>query len=95
MKKFEKYIKERKSDIIIQKILKKVMSAYNKRRDAIYRGKSSKATVNLNRLSKEVGLPINIIDMAVGMGTMAALSGEKEAEKAIKQQIDYGMKNEI
>lgn len=79
-------------------ITEKVWENHQKSTKAIYSGKRSKATVNMKKISDSTGLPLNLVDMAVGYGTLASLSGKDEVRKAVGDTIENHFKkgeNEI
>jgi hypothetical protein len=52
----------------------------------------------MKKISDSTGLPLNLVDMAVGYGTMASLSGKDEVRKAVGDTIENHFKkgeNEI
>ena len=75
------------ADNVIDSITDQVYANHTKRRDAIYKGKSSKATVNIEKIANQTGIPVSVIDRAVGMGTMASLGSKEDARAAIAQVI--------
>lgn len=69
-------------------ITEKVWENHQKRAKAIYSGKRSKATVNMQKLSDASGLPLNLVDLAVGYGFLSAISGRDEVRKAVGDIIE-------
>ncbi|MCK4545037.1 hypothetical protein KAU43_05820 [candidate division WOR-3 bacterium] len=71
----------------IEKITERVWNVREKRNKAIRQGKRSKAKVNLQRLSKETGIPEDKLDIIVGQATLSSLGGKDNVYDTVKKLL--------